>query len=332
MSQTPAPIDLSDMSDSAPQDVTASARRRYGNPESLRAAPDQVLFSKDAASGIARIEFNRPEKHNALSVPMRQRFADFLHQCERDEQVRVIIISGRGKSFCSGNEINEDWGQRGGDYKRFSLTTAVRYGTDMTYGRLGFAQALARCTKLTIVQMQGYCAAAAYFMIATKCDLVIAAPDVKIGALEARFLGPAGAVSHIHLNRILGTKATRRLGYTAEPISGIEAHRLGLIHRCVDEAHLAAETLKLATSLAKRPRQLLAYLKARVLAGESLLDVPSPAMPGLLFSHFLQTEKDELAFWKAVKSGSVADALKADKQRLSRPNVADASDNRGTEK
>jgi enoyl-CoA hydratase/carnithine racemase len=297
---------------------------RHGNPESLRLAPEQVLFFRDAVAGIARIVFNRPEKHNALSVPMRARLIELLHQCERDDEVRVIIISGRGKSFCSGNEINEDWGQRGTDYKRFPLSTAVRYGTDMTYGRHGFAQALSRSTKITMVQMHGYCAAAAYFMIATKCDLVVATPDARIGALEARFLGPAGAVSHIHLNRILGTKAARRLGYTAEPISGAEAHRLGLVYRCVAEPDLDAETWRLAERLARRPREQLLYLKARIVAGEGLLDTHSPAMPGLLFSHFLQTEKDELEFWKSVKSGGVSGALKADKQRTQR-DVADGA-------
>ncbi len=289
--------------------------RQYGNLDSLRLAPAQVLFSKDGRTGVARIILNRPEKHNALSVPMRARIAELIRQCDADEEVRALIISGRGPSFCSGNEINEDWGQRGPGYRRFSLTTGVRYGTDMTYGRLGFSQALSRSSKITIVQMHGYCAAAAYFMIATKCDFVIAAPDARIGALEARFLGPAGAVSHIHLNRILGTKAARRLGYTAEPISGEEALRLGLAHRCVPEAHLEKETGTFAARLARRPSGELGYLKSRILAGEGLLDSHLPVMPGLLLSHFFQTEPDELQFWKAVKAGGVAGALKEDKKR-----------------
>lgn len=289
--------------------------KKYGNAETLRAAPAQVLFEKDAGTGVARIILNRPEKHNAMSVPMRARIAELIRQCDMDDEIRVLILSGRGKSFCSGNEINEDWGQRGPGYRRFSLSTAVRYGTDMTYGRLGFSQALSRSSKVTIVQMHGYCAAAAYFMIATKCDFVITTPEARIGALEARFLGPAGAVSHIHLNRILGTKAARRLGYTAEPISGQEAYRLGLAYRCVPEARLEKETFKFAAQLARRPGAELQYLKARILAGEGLLDSHLPAMPGLLLSHFFQTEKDELQFWKAVKDGGVAGALKEDKRR-----------------
>lgn len=289
-----------------------------GNPESLRLAPEQVLFETHAEAGVARIIFNRPEKRNALSVPMRARIAELVHRCELDDAVKVVIVSGRGKAFSSGNEINEDWGQRGPDYRRFPLSTAIRYGTDMTYGRQSFAQALSRSSKVVIAQIHGYCAAAAYFMIATKCDLVVAAPDARIGALEARFLGPAGAVSAIHLNRILGTKATRRLGYTAEPISGEEAHRLGMIHRCVPEAALEETTFRLAADIAARPARRLLYLKARIAAAEGLLDVQTPAMPGLLFSHFLRSEKDELAFWNTVKAGGISSALKADKERARR--------------
>ncbi len=296
-----------------------------GNPESIRHAPEQVLFESHPQDGVARIIVNRPEKRNALSVPMRARIAELVHRCELDDAVKVIIISGRGKAFSSGNEINEDWGQREPDYRRFPLSTAIRYGTDMTYGRQGFSQALSRSSKVTIAQIHGYCAAAAYFMIATKCDLVVAAPDASIGALEARFLGPAGAVSAIHLNRILGAKAARRLGYTAEPISGEEGKRLGMVHRCVAEAELEEATFTLASGIAARPAHRLLYLKARIAAAEGLLDVHTPAMPGLLFSHFLRSEKDELAFWNTVRKGGISAALKADKERARRGDLGDGS-------
>ena len=85
--------------------------KAYGNPESLERAPQQVLFEK-SAEGIARITRNRTEKHNAMTVPMRARLMELIHHCEEDESVKVIVIAGNGKSFCSGNEINEDWGQR----------------------------------------------------------------------------------------------------------------------------------------------------------------------------------------------------------------------------
>jgi enoyl-CoA hydratase len=290
--------------------------RQYGNTENLANAEDQIRFESDPATGIARITLNRPEKHNAMSVPMRARLAELFHECERDDSIRVVLISGKGKSFCSGNEINEDWGQRAPGQRRMSLTTANRYATDMNYGRQGFSQALSRCSKVTILQLHGYCAAAAYFMIATRCDLVVTTPDAKIGALEARFLGPAGAVSAVHINRILGTKAARRLGYTGQAMSGEDAHRLGLACLCVPGEELASATDRLARDIASRPAELLLYYKARLRSAEALFDTSVREITGLLFSHFLQSEQDESHFWSAVRKSGVSGALDADKARL----------------
>lgn len=287
----------------------------FGNAESKAAATEQVQYAK-LSGGVAEIVLNRPEKRNALSVPMRDRMAALIHEAERDSEVSVLIIRGLGPAFCSGNEINEDWGQRSAGKRRFTLSDAYRYGSDMTYGRQGFSQALGRTSLITIAQLHGFCAAAAYFMIATRCDLVIATEDARIGAIEGRFLGPAGAVSHIHLNRILGTKAARRLGYTAEPMSGLEAGALGLVCECAaDEDALRAAVLRRASELGQRSPAELRYLKQRIRIGESLLGAGLPAMSGLLFSHFFRSEPDELDFWKAVKSGGVATALAQDKAR-----------------
>ena len=289
--------------------------KAYGNPESLQRAAEQVLFEK-SASGIARITLNRPEKHNAMTVPMRARIMNLVHQCEEDDEIRVIVLSGNGNSFFSGTEINEDWGQRVPGQKRMSLTMANRYASDLNYGRQGFSQALTRCSKVTVLQLHGYCAAAAYFMIGTRCDLVVVTPNSRIGALEARFLGPAGAVSAVHINRILGTKAARRYGYTGAAMSGDDALRLGLAHSCVPDEALHGEVQALAMRIAGQTLHLLAYYKARVRAAESLFQTNVREISGLLFSHFLQADHDEAHFWTKVKESGVGGALVADKARL----------------
>lgn len=289
--------------------------KAYGNPESLERAPQQVLFEQ-SGDGIARITLNRPEKHNAMTVPMRARLMELIHGCEQDDSVRVIVIAGNGKSFCSGNEINEEWGQRAPGQKRMTLSMASRYGSDLNYGRQGFSQALTRCSKLTVLQLHGYCAAAAYFMIATRCDLVVVGTGSRIGALEARFLGPAGAVSAVHINRILGTKAARRYGYTGAAMSGEDALRLGLAHSCVPDDALPAEVQRIAQGLAAQPAALLSYAKARIRAAESLYQTNVREISGLLFSHFLQADHDEAHFWTQVKKSGVSGALVADKARL----------------
>lgn len=289
--------------------------KAYGNRESLANAARQVLLEK-SPEGVARITLNRPEKHNAMTVPMRSRLMELIFDCEQDAQVRVVVIAGNGKSFCSGNEINEDWGQRVPGQKRMSIAMANRYASDLNYGRQGFSQAITRCSKPTVLRLHGYCAAAAYFMIGTRCDLVVVSPGSKIGALEARFLGPAGAVSAVHINRILGTKAARRFGYTGAAMNGEEAFRLGLAHRCVPEERMDDEVQAIAHRLARQPPALLAYMKSRLRAAESLFETNVREVSGLLFSHFLQADHDEAHFWTKVKESGVSGALQADKARL----------------
>lgn len=288
---------------------------RYGTKESIAAAPQLVLYEVDRRTGVATITLNRPEKHNAMSVPMRDRIVDLMAEAETDTDVKVIIFRGNGRSFCSGNEINEEWGQRRPHERRRTLNVGYRYGADMAWGRLGFSQAISRSSKVTIAQIHGYCAAAAYFMIACKCDVVVASDDAKIGALEARFLGPAGAVASVHINRILGTKAARRTGFTAMPMSGIEAKDLGLVHQTAAAADLGSAAQSVAEEIARNPLQKLLYLKARIKAAEGVMDTSVPSITGLLVSHFLQAAPDELDFWKTAKEVGVGGALDADKKR-----------------
>ncbi len=285
----------------------------FGTVESRAAAENQVLLRLDAASGVATLTLNRPEKHNALTVPMRERITQLMRQVNDEAAIRVVVIRGEGPSLSSGAEINEDWGQRAPGKKRYTLTDATRYGSDMTWGRQGFAQAISRSDKITIVQIHGYCVALSYFTLATKCDLVVVSEDAKLGALEGRFLGPAGAVSSIHLNRILGMRRAKRLGYTADPMSGAEAQAGGLAYLSVPSARLEAVTMRLAAEIAQRSASSLRYLKLRVKAGEALLGATVPTMTGLLFSHFLRPGEDELSFWKQVKKGGVRAALAKDK-------------------
>jgi len=289
--------------------------KQWGTEQSIAAAEQQVLYDVDREHGVAHITLNRPEKHNAMSVPMRDRIIELIAAAEADDDVRVVVFRGNGKSFCSGNEINEEWGQRRPTERRRTLNVGYRYGADMAWGRLGFSQAVSRCTKVTVAQLHGYCAAAAYFMIACKCDVVIAADDTRIGALEARFLGPAGAVASVHINRILGMKAARRTGFTAQPLTGVEAQQLGLVHRSAPASDLPALAEKVARDIAAQPAGQLDYLVARVRAAEGLMDTSVPSITGLLVSHFLQSAPDEMDFWRTAREKGVGGALDADKAR-----------------
>lgn len=289
------------------------SRPKWGNEESIAAAPAHVLLDLDVGAGIAWITLNRPEKRNALSVPMRDRIADIVDELGLDDRITVIVLRGNGPSFCSGNEINEDWGQRGAGYRRFTVTHAYRYSSELTWGRTSFSQVIARSPKVVVSSVQGYCAAAAYFLLAAKSDLVIVADDAKIGALEARFLGPASSVASLNLNRAIGAKAARFSGYTGSVMSAQQAFDCGFACHVSPLADLAADTDAIVREIAARPAAELARLKARIKRGDSAMDSNVPVISGLLASHFFRSHEDELSFWAAVREGGVGNALRQDK-------------------
>jgi enoyl-CoA hydratase/carnithine racemase len=291
------------------------SRPKWGNEESVAAASSQVLLDLDVDAGIAWITLNRPEKRNALSVPMRDRIADLFDELATNDRVKVIVLRGNGPSFCSGNEINEDWGQREPGYRRFTVTHAYRYSSELTWGRTSFSQVIARSPKVVVSSVQGFCAAAAYFLLAAKSDLVIVADDAKIGALEARFLGPASSVASLNLNRTIGAKAARFSGYTGSVMTARQAFDCGFACHVSPLEDLAADTERIVRQVAARPSRDLARLKARVKRGESLMDNNVPVISGLLASHFFRSHSDEMSFWAAVREGGVGNALKKDKEQ-----------------
>ncbi|MCW2526401.1 MAG: 3-hydroxypropionyl-coenzyme dehydratase [Pseudonocardiales bacterium] len=293
-------------------------RPRWGTPESIGAAETQVLLDLEPEAGLAWITLNRPDKRNALSVPMRDRIADIFDDLAQDSRIKVIVLRGNGPSFSSGNEINEDWGQREADYRRFTVTHAYRYSSELTWGRTSFSQIVSRSPKVVVSSVHGFVAAAAYFLLAAKSDLVIAAPDVKIGALEARFLGPASSVASLNLNRTIGAKAARYSGYTGTAMDAQQAFDCGFACHVSAEGELAADTDRIVRQIASQNVDQLARLKARIKRGESVMDNNVPVFSGLLASHFFRSNSDELSFWKAVKDGGVAGALKQDKDRAAK--------------
>ena len=99
-------------------------------------------------------------------------------------------------------------------------------------------------------------------------------------------------------------------------MSGDDAMRLGLAHSCVPEEAMQSEVQRLAERLAARPASMLAYSKARIRAAESLYQTNVREISGLLFSHFLQADRDEAHFWTQVRKSGVGGALDADKARL----------------
>ena len=146
-----------------------------------------IIYREDG--NIARLIFNRPEKHNALSILLVDEMHDALSQAERNDDIKVLIFSGAGPSFCSGHDLNEvgfhyGWKEPRPGEKAARPSQRVR----LSFDRENICERLRRIflfPNITIAQVHGTCIGEGFYMVSL-CDLAIAATDTRFARIEQR--------------------------------------------------------------------------------------------------------------------------------------------------
>ena len=208
--------------------------------------------------GVGLIQLNRPERLNAISALTRKQLGEAIKQAERDDAVRVVVLTGTGRAFCSGADVTEMVTEGGG-----GMRTPEDVGNVLRNEYMPTLTRLRTMPKPVIAAMNGPAAGigASY---ALACDIRIATPEAYL--LEAFVnigLAPDGGVSWL-LPRMAGTGVAYEMFFTGQPLSAIDAHRLGLINRVVPADRLEAEVRELANHLVSQPRQAMAAAKRAV--------------------------------------------------------------------
>ena len=206
--------------------------------------------------GIGLIRLNRPEKMNAIGALTRQQLAEAIKQAERDEAVRVVVLTGSGRAFCSGADVTEMVQGAG-------MRTPEDVGNVLRNEYMPMLTRLRTMSKPVIAAMNGPAIGiGASFALA--CDIRIATPESYL--LEAFVnigLAPDGGVSWL-LPLLAGTGIAYEMFFTGKPLSAADAHRLGVINRLVPADRLEQEVRELAGQLAAQPRGALAGAKRAV--------------------------------------------------------------------
>jgi methylglutaconyl-CoA hydratase len=171
-----------------------------------------------AAVGIARVTLALPDLHNAFNDEMIGEITEAFREVGRDESVRVVVLSGEGKSFCAGADIN--WMKRMVGYSfAENLADANLLATML--------RTIRECPKPVIARMHG----AAYgggVGLAAACDLAVAVESAVFCLSEVK-LGIIPAVISPYVLEKIGPGHLRRYGLTAERFDAREAHRIGLV-------------------------------------------------------------------------------------------------------
>ncbi len=207
-------------------------------------------------NGIATLTMNRPDSRNALSAELMQGLAKGLADMAADASVRVVVLTGAGRAFCSG-----------GDVKRFAKA-ASGGGVPMSFdlrvtdlrARMEVSRLLHEMPKPTLAVIPGP-AAGAGLSLALACDMRIAADDAKLTTAFSK-VGLSGDFGGSYfLHHLVGAAMARELYFTGKVLRADEAHKIGLVNRVVPFEQLGQAAADYAQELASLPTVAVGYMK-----------------------------------------------------------------------
>jgi len=255
---------------------------------------ETVLY--EVKENIARITMNRGEKMNALNHSLWDDLISAFDQAENDPEVRVVILCGAGRAFCSG------WDLKGSYY----ISVPEGYDQWTTGNALSTLRRISErylkimnLPKPVIAQIHGYCLAAGCYL-EMLCDIAIAAED----ALFGHPVGRGGVDSMPLWITYLGFRKAKELLLTQQIIDGKEAARIGLINRAVPGDKLEEEVWKMAKLFIESPPDALAIQKEAFNVHAEIMGRSA------LFAYHRQLN----ALGRVGRSGTVLD-LEASRQR-----------------
>jgi enoyl-CoA hydratase len=186
--------------------------------------------------GVALVKFNRPKAYNALNMATMTELDQVMGKLDKDPDVKVIVLTGEGKAFAAGADISEMKEMSGLEARAFALRTQ---------------RILARFENLdkpVIAAINGY-ALGGGCEVALACDLRYAAENAKIGQPELKLGVIPGWAGTQRLARLVGIGKAKEMIYTAEPVDGKEAERIGLVNKAVAPEELMDVVMEVAQKL-----------------------------------------------------------------------------------
>jgi len=214
---------------------------------------DPKSFLYEERGAVALITLNRPDRLNSLTFQVYRELTDALAALRARDDVRVVVLTGRGRGFCSGGDVEEIIGEL---FSR-DMSGLLEF-TRMTCDLIRRIRAL---NKPVIASLNGTVAGAGA-VIALACDLRIAADTAKIAFLFVK-VGLAGADmgAAFLLPKVVGLGKATEMLYTGDFISADEAGKIGLYNRVVASSELETETMRWAEQLAAGPAFALGMTK-----------------------------------------------------------------------
>jgi len=218
--------------------------------------PDLLEAKED---GIARLTLNRPDRLNAFSPAMLLALGEALQRLGGDASVGAIIITGAGRGFCAGGDVQTMAARASQGFEE--RVEGLR--------RMHQLPLLLRTIPKIVIAMINGPAVGAGLGLAMACDLRIAGRSARFGTGFAGVGYSGDFGGSWTLTRLVGTAKARELYFLGDIIDGAAAASLGLVNRVVEDDALQSETTALARRIADGPRVAYGYMKRNLFAAET---------------------------------------------------------------
>ena len=211
-------------------------------------AYETIVFSK--ADKIARVIFNRPEVHNAFNSKMIGEIDDAFERIKSDESARVVILSGEGKSFCAGADIN---------WMREIIDYSYEQNLEESLQLAEVLHKIYALSKPTIAKVNGTAIGGGNGFLSA-CDISVASEEAKFGLSEVK-IGLVPAAISPYVMRRIGESKAREYFLTGKRISARKALEIGLVNDVVAPDKLEETVLDIANLLLTSGPEAIAACK-----------------------------------------------------------------------
>ena len=251
-----------------------------------------VVLEKDGR--IGRIYLNRPDVLNAINDQLPQELADCIQQANDDDDIHVIILSGRGEAFCAGYDLTYYAEANGSN----NVTQEMPWDPMKDYKFMkrnteNFMK-IWHSYKPVIAKIHGH-AVAGGSDIAMCCDIIVMADDARIGYMPVRVWGCPTTAMWVYR---LGAQKAKRMLFTGDKISGKEAADLGLALEAVPPEALDARVDELAERMAGIPKNQLMMQKLMINQAYENMGLENTQMLATLFDGITRHSPEGINFKK----------------------------------
>lgn len=233
---------------------------------------------------VCILTLNRPERKNALNLPLVREFTKLLDEAEKNPEVRTVLIKGSNNTFSAGADLQE-----------LPFPPTFLLEINHMFNKLENLQ------KPTIAAIEGWCLAGGLELVIC-CDIRLAADNARIGDHHVKIgvIGGGGATTR--LTKLIGSPKAKELVFTAKSLNGKQAEDFGLVNYAYPQAELHSKALAMAKEIATHPLGALRAAKVSLNASVNLSTYDSLQFSDWCMYNLMSLEK--IVGWKDQKADS----------------------------